>query len=118
MHAPDLVAVKDFVRFYIATSRGKIVEKPTADSVNSFLEPVFAGFIHITGAPTDEEDRSEVYNVSALPLGRGGSNLTITSGSENAHCRGSGGEYKEAETQFLRNRSHASSSHPLGLIPL
>lgn len=33
--APDLVTVKDFLRFYIATSRGKIVEKPTADSVNT-----------------------------------------------------------------------------------
>jgi hypothetical protein len=32
---PDLVTVKGFLRFYIAISRGKIVEKPTADSVNT-----------------------------------------------------------------------------------
>ena len=31
--APDLVTVKDFLRFYITTSRGKVVEKPTANSV-------------------------------------------------------------------------------------
>jgi hypothetical protein len=34
--APDLATVKDFLRFYIALSRGKIAEKPTADSVNTF----------------------------------------------------------------------------------
>lgn len=65
--APDLATVKDFLRFYIATSRGKIVEKPTPDSVNSFAEWFFAGFTRITGTPTDEQDRSEVYNVSTLP---------------------------------------------------
>jgi hypothetical protein len=65
--APDLATIKDFLRFYIATSRGKIVAKPTADSVNSFAEWFFAGFTRITGTPTDEEDRSEVYKVGALP---------------------------------------------------
>jgi hypothetical protein len=34
IEAPDLATVKDFLRFYIATSRGKIVEKPTADSLS------------------------------------------------------------------------------------
>jgi hypothetical protein len=29
IEAPDLATVKDFLRFYIATSRDKIVEKPT-----------------------------------------------------------------------------------------
>jgi hypothetical protein len=39
--APDLATVnKDFLRFHIARSRVKIVEKPTADSVNT---------THITG---------------------------------------------------------------------
>jgi hypothetical protein len=33
--APDLITIKDFLRFYIVTSCGKIVEKPTADSVNN-----------------------------------------------------------------------------------
>jgi hypothetical protein len=35
VNAPDLATVKDFLRFHIATSRGKIVEKPT---VNTFTE--------------------------------------------------------------------------------
>jgi len=53
--APDLVTVKDFLRFHIATSR-----------VNTVAEWFFAGFTRITGTPTDE-DRSKVYKVSALP---------------------------------------------------
>jgi hypothetical protein len=52
--APDLGSIKDFLRFYAATSRGKIFEKPTADSVNTFAEWLFAGFSHITGTPTHE----------------------------------------------------------------
>jgi hypothetical protein len=36
--------MKDFFRFYAATSQGNIVEKPTADSVNTFAEWFFAGF--------------------------------------------------------------------------
>jgi hypothetical protein len=34
LNAPDPATVKDFLRFHIATSRGKIVEKPKADSVD------------------------------------------------------------------------------------
>jgi hypothetical protein len=65
---PDLAMEKDFLRFYIATSRGKIDEneRHRADSVNAFAERFFAGFTRITGTPTDEGDRSEVYNESAL----------------------------------------------------
>jgi hypothetical protein len=33
--APNLVTIKDFLRFYIAMSHGKIVEKATADSANT-----------------------------------------------------------------------------------
>jgi hypothetical protein len=55
--APDLTTVKDFLRFYIATSRGKIDEneRPTADLVNTFTQWFFTGFARITGTPTDEE---------------------------------------------------------------
>jgi hypothetical protein len=35
---PDLAMVNDFFRFYIATSRSKLVEKPTADSICSGRE--------------------------------------------------------------------------------
>jgi hypothetical protein len=57
------------LQFYIATSRSKIDEsgRLTANSVNAFAEWFFAGFTHLTGTPTDEADRSEVYNVSAFP---------------------------------------------------
>jgi len=62
--ATDLETVKDFLRFHISTSRGKIVAKPTADSVNAFAEWFFAGFTRVTGTSTDAQDRSEVYHVS------------------------------------------------------
>ena len=38
VEAPDLAAMKDFARFSAAASKGKIVELPTADSLNTFLE--------------------------------------------------------------------------------
>ena len=56
--------VKDYLRFRAATSRSKVVEKPTADSLNAFAEWFFAGFSRVTGTPTDEDERSEVYDVS------------------------------------------------------
>jgi hypothetical protein len=64
--APDLATVKDFLRFHAATSKGKIREKITCDSLNTFTEWFFAGFSHVTDTPTDDEDRSEVYNVSTV----------------------------------------------------
>jgi|SRR4051794_27870838 len=68
---PDLATVKDFLRFQGATSRrimdgeGRIM----ADSLNTFAEWFFAGFTRVTDTPTDERDRSEVYNVDTLPDG-------------------------------------------------
>ncbi|MCJ1474750.1 hypothetical protein MMC13_003410 [Lambiella insularis] len=62
--APDLATVKDFLRFYIATSRPRLdVDKPTVDSMNTVAEWFFAGFTRVTGTETEEEDRSEVYNI-------------------------------------------------------
>lgn len=66
VQAPDLATVKDFLCFHAATSRGKIVTKPTADSVNAFAEWFFAGFERVTGTSTDAAHRSEVYHVSHL----------------------------------------------------
>jgi hypothetical protein len=34
VEAPDLATVKDFFRYYISLSHGKIVDKPTVDSIN------------------------------------------------------------------------------------
>jgi len=62
--ASDLATLKDYLRFRAAASRGKIVEKPTADSLNAFAEWFFAGFSRVTGTPADEDERSEVYDVS------------------------------------------------------
>ena len=62
--ALDLVTMKDFLRFYIATSRSRLVEKPAVDFINIVTEWFFAGFTRVTGTETDAEQRSEVYNVS------------------------------------------------------
>lgn len=51
--APDLETVKDFLRFHIATSCGKVVAQPTANSVNVFAEWFFAGFTRVTGTSID-----------------------------------------------------------------
>jgi len=38
VEAPDLATIKDFFRFYIATSYGRIVVKPTVDSIDTNAE--------------------------------------------------------------------------------
>jgi hypothetical protein len=38
IEAPDLVIVKDFLRFYIATSRPQLVNVPTIASINTVAE--------------------------------------------------------------------------------
>jgi len=45
---PDLTAVKDFVRFYVATSQPQIGEKPTINPINTVIEWFFAGFTRVT----------------------------------------------------------------------
>ena len=63
--APDLVTVKDFIRFYVAISQPQIDKgRPTADAICTVGEWFFAGFTRITGTDTKAEDRSEVYYVS------------------------------------------------------
>lgn len=51
--APDLATVKDFLRFYIATSRGKIDEneRPTVDSLSTFAKWFFCPFYPYHGYP-------------------------------------------------------------------
>jgi hypothetical protein len=64
--APDLATVKDFLRFYAATGRGKIDKKSnkiTADSLCSVGEWFFAGHARVTGSESTAADRSEVYYV-------------------------------------------------------
>ncbi|KAF7503418.1 hypothetical protein GJ744_003901 [Endocarpon pusillum] len=62
VEAPDLVHVKDFIRFYISTSNPRLAKRPTVDSINTTAEWFFAGFTRAIGTKTDAEERSEVYN--------------------------------------------------------
>jgi hypothetical protein len=62
--APDLVTVKDFLRFYIVTSHPQLDKKvPTADAIYTVGEWFFAGFTPVADTETVAEDRSEVYYV-------------------------------------------------------
>jgi len=63
---PDLETLKDFFRFYAASSCGRILEKMTSDSLVSMAECFFAGFSDATGTPTISEDRTEIYRVSTF----------------------------------------------------
>jgi hypothetical protein len=67
--APDLATVKNFFRFYIATSRPLLTQKPTVDSINTVAQWFFSGFTRVTGTETDAEESSEVYNVSQSTAG-------------------------------------------------
>jgi hypothetical protein len=49
--APDLATVKDFFHFYIATSYGRIITKPTVDSIKTITKWFFTSFTRITGTP-------------------------------------------------------------------
>jgi hypothetical protein len=60
---PDLVTMKDYLRFYIAASKPRIDTKPMRDSIQAAAEWFFAGFTRVTSTTTDDEDRSEVFDV-------------------------------------------------------
>ena len=64
--AQDKETAKDFTRFYIASSQGRLANHPTADSVVTYAEWFFAGFTRVTRTPTDENERSEVFNLCLL----------------------------------------------------
>lgn len=63
--APDLATVKDFVRFYIATSQPTLTDKMTTDSMGTVSEWFFAGFTRVAGTVISEGMRSEVYSVGS-----------------------------------------------------
>src|SRR5947209_8387461 len=87
VEAPDLATVKDFFRFYTATGKGKIVIKITSNSLIAVTELVFTGFTRITDIRINEDDRSEVYNVSIFHHLWPTLDLTLTSKSENPYPR-------------------------------
>ena len=49
---------KGFFRFYIATSCGRIVVKPTVDSINTNAEWFFAGFTRVMGTEINGKNRT------------------------------------------------------------
>jgi hypothetical protein len=55
--APALPTVKDFLRFYVAASRGKVVQRTTADWVNTFAE---WGLFFLAASPVLRERRPMV----------------------------------------------------------
>jgi hypothetical protein len=84
VEAPDLATVKDFFRFCAATGKGKIVNKIICDSLNAVAELFFAGFTRVTDTQINEDDRSEVYNVSIFrtPRKRDNTILRVFEGFE------------------------------------
>jgi hypothetical protein len=63
VEVPDLATVKDFLQFHAAMSKGKIKEKLTFDSLNSFAEWFFARFSRATDTPT-KVIRTKPYDTS------------------------------------------------------
>ena len=85
--APDIETVKDFFRFYIATSWGILNHRSTVDSVNTYAEWFFAGFTRVTETLTNKKERSEVFNVGVSYVQVKGWRLIslLTVGPENAN---------------------------------
>ncbi|GKT92451.1 hypothetical protein Ct61P_10301 [Colletotrichum tofieldiae] len=61
--APSMTEVKDFFRFYIASSCGRITEngRPTTESMVSRAEAFYRAFKHETGTETDPQQHTEIY---------------------------------------------------------
>jgi hypothetical protein len=59
VEAPDLATIKEFFRFYIATSCGRIVAKLTVDSINTNTEWFFTGFTRVTDTEINEKDNTK-----------------------------------------------------------
>ncbi|MCJ1444888.1 MAG: hypothetical protein MMC23_005391 [Stictis urceolatum] len=67
---PDLFTIKEFLRFHIALSRGRIDKQGriTSDSVCTFAEWFFAAFKKASGNAIDEIDRKAVYDWARTEL--------------------------------------------------
>jgi hypothetical protein len=73
--------IKDFFRFYVATSHPRIDNVPTVDSIYSITEFFFAGFTRVIETVLPEDIRSEVYSVRVfLVYASLRASLTIGSG--------------------------------------
>jgi hypothetical protein len=60
VEAPDLATVKDFLRFHAAAGKSTIVEQMTCDSLNTFAEWFFAGFVRVTDTPINGKDHKQL----------------------------------------------------------
>lgn len=66
--APDLVTVKEFLRWYIHSTKGRISNVPIVSTVSNQAERLFAGLKRVTGSEIMKEDRKEVFHVGHLKL--------------------------------------------------
>lgn len=70
--APDIVCIKDFIRWYIDSSRGcgkvSTNKKPTVRTTCAFAERFFGGFEDATTSKIVQEDRSDIYSVCRFSL--------------------------------------------------
>jgi hypothetical protein len=112
VEASDLATVKDFLRFYAAASKGKIKEKITTDSLNTFAEWSFAGFSRITD--TDRcrrQKRSPRCEYTPLHMVSPISSLLVGSkGLDRGRFRG---QHQKAETSFSQTRCLSPVTNPL-----
>ncbi len=62
----DLATVRDFLRFYVGTSKGRLDldKRVTAELVVSFTEWFFAAYTEVTEVPINKEYRLAVYKVT------------------------------------------------------
>jgi hypothetical protein len=58
--------VEDFFRFYAAAGKGKIIIETTYNSLVAVTEWLFTNFTRITDTQINEDDGSEVYNISTF----------------------------------------------------
>jgi hypothetical protein len=63
-----MIEVKNFLRFYMLQSKGRINAKSSVESIKTNAEWFFAGFTRVTGTPTVAEDRTEIFWVRVLLL--------------------------------------------------
>ncbi len=61
----DLEIIKDIIRWYAATSTGRLDEQVvTTGTVTDFAQRLFGGLQRETGVEHASEDRTEIYSVS------------------------------------------------------
>ncbi|KAL8732871.1 MAG: hypothetical protein Q9166_002472 [cf. Caloplaca sp. 2 TL-2023] len=59
---PGINPIKDFFRYYVATSKGVLEDRITVKTFCTTAEWFFAGFERVTGNVVTKEDRPEVHN--------------------------------------------------------